>query len=102
MKSKAPLALMEQLVMVLVFALAAALCVRGFVLSERISRRGEARDMAMIAAQNAAEALKGTGGISRRRQSSTGAAGTAFCGAFPMMRHGKSCKARNRRLITCW
>ncbi|WP_455582401.1 hypothetical protein [Dysosmobacter sp.] len=62
MKSKAPLALMEQLVMVLVFALAAALCVRGFVLSERISRRGEARDMAMIAAQNAAEALKGTGG----------------------------------------
>lgn len=34
MRSKAPLVLMEQLVMVLVFALAAALCVQVFVLSD--------------------------------------------------------------------
>ena len=31
MKNKAPLPLMEQLIMVLVFALAAALCLQGFV-----------------------------------------------------------------------
>jgi hypothetical protein len=59
MRSKAPLALMEQLVMVLVFALAAALCVQVFVLSDQTSRRNEARDRAVLAAQNLAEALKG-------------------------------------------
>ena len=39
MKSKAPLALMEQLVMVLVVALAAALCLQAFTLADQISRR---------------------------------------------------------------
>lgn len=43
MRSKAPLALMEQLVMVLVFALAAALCVQVFVLSGQTSRWNESR-----------------------------------------------------------
>lgn len=62
MKSKAPLALMEQLVMVLVFALAAALCLQVFVLSGRMARCNEARDRAVIAVQNAAETLKGCGG----------------------------------------
>ena len=38
MKSKAPLALMEQMVMLLVFALAAALCLQAFVQSDRLSR----------------------------------------------------------------
>jgi Tfp pilus assembly protein PilX len=57
-RSKTPLALMEQLVMVLVFALAAALCVQVFVLSDRTSRYGEARDRALLEAQSAAEALK--------------------------------------------
>ena len=58
MRSKAPLALMEQLVMVVVFALAAALCVRIFALSDRFSRECEIRDRAVSAVQNAAEALK--------------------------------------------
>ena len=58
MKSKAPLALMEQLVMVLVFALAAALCVQAFFASDRMSRQGEARDRAVLLAQNTAEYLK--------------------------------------------
>ena len=62
MRSKAPLALMEQLVMVLVFALAAALCVQVFVLSDRTSRRNEARDRAVLEAQNAAEELKSVHG----------------------------------------
>ena len=62
MKSKAPLALMEQLVMVLVFALAAALCLQVFVLSDRMSRQNEARDHAVVAVQNAAETIKSCGG----------------------------------------
>ena len=58
MKSKAPLAMMEQLVMVLVFALAAALCLQVFILSDQLSHRSEAQDHAVIAVQNAAETLK--------------------------------------------
>ena len=52
------MALMEQLVRRLVFALAAALCVQVFVLSDRTSRRNEDRDRAVLAAQNAAEEVK--------------------------------------------
>lgn len=61
MRSKAPLALMEQAVMVLVFALAAALCLRVFVWSDRASARSVDRDRAVIEAQNAAEILKHEG-----------------------------------------
>ena len=62
MKSKAPLSLMEQLVMLLVFALAAALCLQVFLLSGQMSLRGEARDRAVTQVQNAAEVLKASGG----------------------------------------
>lgn len=62
MKSKAPLSLMEQLVMLLVFALAAVLCLRIFVLSGQISRECEIRDRAVAVTQNAAEILKSTRG----------------------------------------
>lgn len=58
MKSKAPLALMEQLVMILVFALAAALCLQIFVFSGNLSVAGEMRDQAVTAVQNTAETLK--------------------------------------------
>lgn len=58
MRSKAPLALMEQMVMVLIFALAAALCLRAFALADRLSRESEARDSAVVLAQNAAEICK--------------------------------------------
>lgn len=58
MKSKAPLALMEQIIMVLVFALAAGLCMQLFVFSGKMSRRNAARDRAALAAETAAEALK--------------------------------------------
>ncbi len=58
MKSKAPFALIEQLVMVLVFALSAALCVQVFILSDRTSSWNEARDHALVEAQNVAETLK--------------------------------------------
>lgn len=61
MKSKAPLVLMEQIIMVLIFALAAALCLNAFVLSEKMSKQTEAKGRAVLAAQNAAEYLKSEG-----------------------------------------
>jgi hypothetical protein len=62
MKNKAPLPLMEQLIMVLVFALAATLCLQGFALSDRTSNRQKARSQAVIRVQNAAEILEYTAG----------------------------------------
>lgn len=61
MKHKASLLLMEQLVMILVFALAAALCLQVFAKAEEISRETARRDQAVVLAQNAAERLKATG-----------------------------------------
>lgn len=58
MRSKTPLVLMEQMVMLLVFALAAALCLQAFVKSDQLSQRSEARDRALQAAQNAAEVVR--------------------------------------------
>lgn len=58
MKSKAPLMLMEQMVMLLVFALAAALCLRAFVKADGISEQSEARDHAVVLCQNMAETIK--------------------------------------------
>lgn len=62
MRSKAPLALMEQMVMILVFALAAALCLQVFVFADQMSRRTAAIDRAVAECQNAAELLKASGG----------------------------------------
>ena len=62
MKSKAPLAMMEQIVMLLVFALAAALCLQAFVKSDQMSKRSEARDQAAVLCQNAAEVIRHSGG----------------------------------------
>lgn len=61
MKSKAPLAMMEQIIMVLIFALAAALCLQTFVLAGKISKRIEAENRAAVEAQNAAETIKAEG-----------------------------------------
>ena len=58
MRSKAPLVLMEQLLMLLVFALAAAVCIQAFALSDQLSRQCADRDQAVIAAQTTAEVLK--------------------------------------------
>ena len=62
MRSKAPLSLMEQMIMLLVFALAAALCLQAFVKSDAVSRRDEARAQAAVRAQTAAELLQHCGG----------------------------------------
>lgn len=61
MKSKAPLILMEQMAMLLVFALAAALCLQAFVKSDSISRRSEDRDRAAALVQTVAETVRSSG-----------------------------------------
>lgn len=62
MKSKAPLILMEQMAMLLVFALAAALCLQAFVKSDSISSRARDRDQAVTLAQTVAETVRASGG----------------------------------------
>lgn len=68
MKSKAPLVLMEQMVMLLVFALAAALCLQAFVKSDSASRRSEARDRAAVLCQSVAESVRSSGGLDAAAQ----------------------------------
>lgn len=57
-RSKAPLALMEQIIMILVFALTAAVCLQAFVYSDSLSRQGAKKDVAATHAQEVAEYLK--------------------------------------------
>jgi len=61
-KSKAPLALMEQLIMILVFALAAAICIQAFVYADRLSKSGERKEMAFLHMQEVAENCKAKAG----------------------------------------
>ena len=58
MRNKAALLLMEQLMMILVFALAAALCLQLFASSALLSRQTRQQNEAAILAQNTAEQLK--------------------------------------------
>ena len=58
MRNKAPLAMMEQLIMLLVFALAAALCLQAFVTADQMSVRNAKKDIAIVQVQNAAETVK--------------------------------------------
>ncbi len=66
MKNKAPLALTELLIMLLVFALAAALCLQAFAKADHISEESARLDAAVTAAQSGAEVLKSCGGDLRR------------------------------------
>ena len=63
MKSKIPLILMEQMVMLLVFALAAALCLQAFVKSDQMSGRSHDRDRAVTRVQEMAETVRHCGGV---------------------------------------
>ena len=62
MKERKPLLLVELLVMLLVFSLAAALCLRGFAWADGRSQLLQQQTRAMAEAQNAAELLKYTRG----------------------------------------
>ena len=68
MRSKASLQLMELLVMILVFALAAALCLQVFAKAHEISQETARSDQAVILARNAAEVLKATCGDGQAAQ----------------------------------
>ena len=59
-RSKSPLALMEQVIMVLVFALAAAICVEAFVKARTMSIQSRTRDRAVEICESAAEEYKAT------------------------------------------
>ncbi len=67
MKNKASLILMEQLLMILVFAVAAALCLGIFTGAQRLSQRTRRHEEAAFLAQNGAELLK-CGGSPERMQ----------------------------------
>lgn len=58
MRSKASLQLIEQLIMILVFGVAAALCLRIFVKSAEISQQTVCQDAAVQIACNGAELYK--------------------------------------------
>lgn len=57
-RSKAPLALMEQIIMILVFALTAAVCLQAFVYSNTLSKKGENENLAAAHAQEVIEYCK--------------------------------------------
>lgn len=57
-RSKAPLALMEQIIMILVFALAAAVCMQAFVYSNELSKNGAKKEQASTYVQEVAEHCK--------------------------------------------
>lgn len=57
-RSKAPLALMEQIIMILVFALTAAVCLQAFVYSNNLSEAGDKENLAASHAQEVVETCK--------------------------------------------
>ncbi len=58
MKNKTALVLMEQAIMLLVFALAAALCLQAFVWADRRCEQSADQDKALVYAQNTAELVR--------------------------------------------
>jgi len=58
MKSKTPLALIEQTLMILVFSIAAAVCISAFVHADSVSENTKALSTAVFKAQAAAELFK--------------------------------------------
>lgn len=62
MKNKAPLALIEQVIMLLVLAIVSAICLQVFLKANEITRESHAHDLALEQLQNTAEALQSTGG----------------------------------------
>ena len=62
MKNKSLLTVIELTVMILFFALAAAVCVRGFVWADQRSMRNASRDYAVLQAECTAELIKSSRG----------------------------------------
>jgi len=72
-KNKSTLALMEQVIMILVFAFTAAFCVQAFVKAELLSRNLEKRDRAVNMCQTVAETVKALHGDMEEAALSLGA-----------------------------
>ena len=89
MKNKAPLVLMEQLIMTLVFALAATVCLQIFVFSDQMSRRDELTDRAVLAAQSAAETVKHTRGDYRQAAQISGGSWDETTWSLPFLKNGQ-------------
>lgn len=66
MRSRSTLVLMELVVMVLVFALTGALCLRAFTWADRVSQAQADRGQALLCAQNGAQLLKSCRGDFRK------------------------------------
>ncbi|MDY3282022.1 hypothetical protein [Dysosmobacter sp.] len=62
MRDRTTLSLMELTLMLLLFAMTAAICLRAFALSDRLSRQAEQRDRAVLWAETLAETWKAAGG----------------------------------------
>ena len=62
MKNKAPLSLIEQVIMLLVLAVAAVICLQVFLWADRQADQNSLLDNALQQVQNTAEVLKSTGG----------------------------------------
>ena len=62
MKNKTFLPMIEQMIMILIFALAAAFCLQGFATASRISKRQAVLTEAVGTVQNTAEILKSSHG----------------------------------------
>ena len=76
-RSKAPLSLMEQLIMVFVFAFAAAICLQAFVYSDRLSKDGTAKENASVRATEVIEIVKAYHGDMQKAADKLGATYTA-------------------------
>lgn len=61
MRNRAFLPLIEQVLMIAVFAIVSAICIGCFVSARTISLETERKDTAVILAQNAAESIKANG-----------------------------------------
>ena len=62
MRSRAPLSVLEQLIMLLIFALAAAVCLRAFAWADTASGHSADCDRALTEAQSAASVIRQTRG----------------------------------------
>lgn len=107
MRNKAPLALMELLIMLFVFAL----CLQAFSLSNRISAKNEARDHAVVQAQNAAELFQYYEGDGRSAASDHGGSWDGSTWRIHFDRQWNmvpqtvrtACKSRSQNPgMTCW
>jgi len=66
MNRRSVLPMMELMIMVLVFAISAGICVRCFVHADQLSKQQENKTEAVLVAQNAAELLKSSSGDMER------------------------------------